>query len=255
MAASLSPLGALVRRADPDRFFCALFAPPERREALFALIAYHHELGRAREAASNPLAAAIRLQWWRDALAERRRHEVAGPLHDVIASGAFDAAWLVAMADAREAELDDEGIPTRAAFEAYLRGTHGALAVAAGRLLGAVAEDLPALQAAGVAQGLAALLRATPALAARGRCLLPVDALGMTLHEALAAPARLGPVVAALARDAAPPPRRWPAPLLAAALPAVLARRDLAGLAAGRSTARGTADRLALLWAAWRRIA
>lgn len=257
MAADLSDIGAFARKHDPDRFLCALFAPPDRREALFALIGYHHELGRAREATSNPLLAAIRLQWWRDALEQDRRHEVATPLRQAITAGLLDPADLLAMADAREAEFDEEGIPTIAAFQAYLRGSHGGLSVAAGRMLGAAPAELAALQAIGAAQGLAALLRATPALAGRGRCLLPLDALaeaGLDLHAALAEPARLAPVIARLAGPA-PAARRWPAALLPAALPAVLARRDLARLAAHRPTGRRTSDRLAVLLSAWRRRA
>eukprot|EP01031_Cornospumella_fuschlensis_P051586 gene51586-63076_t len=53
----LSACGAIARHHDPDRFFCALFAPPAKREALFTLIAFNHELARAREAATNPLIA------------------------------------------------------------------------------------------------------------------------------------------------------------------------------------------------------
>jgi phytoene synthase len=259
MPDALSEIGELARAREPDRFLCALFAPADRREALFALIAYHHELGRAAEVASNPLIAAIRLQWWRDALDEPRRHEVATPLRHAMAAGLLAREDLLAMADAREAELDEEGIPSRAAFAAYLRGSHGGFAVAAGRLLGAAAPELVTLQAIGAAQGLAALLRNSEALAARGRCLLPRDALaglGLTPHEAIAAPQRMAPLLAELAGQGAPPsPRAWPPGLLAAALPAVLARRDLRALAAGRPARRGTSDRLALVWAAWRRRA
>ena len=39
---------ALVRRHDPDRFLTALFAPPDRRDALLTLYAFNHELARAR---------------------------------------------------------------------------------------------------------------------------------------------------------------------------------------------------------------
>src|SRR5918997_2221302 len=89
----MTPLAALARRHDPDRFLCALFAPAPRREALFALIAYNHELARAREAARNPLIALMRLQWWRETVADAaagkppRRHEAAAPLHAAIVSG------------------------------------------------------------------------------------------------------------------------------------------------------------------------
>ena len=56
----------LVRRHDPDRFLTALFAPPEKRDALLTLYAFNHELARAREVASEPPLALIRLQWWRE---------------------------------------------------------------------------------------------------------------------------------------------------------------------------------------------
>ncbi len=47
-ARTASSLAGFVRRYDPDRFLTALFAPPEKREALLALYAFNHELARAR---------------------------------------------------------------------------------------------------------------------------------------------------------------------------------------------------------------
>lgn len=276
---ALTPIAALARAQDPDRFLCALFAPPPRREALFALIAYNTELGRARAAARTPLIALMRLQWWREAVQDAaagrppRRHEVAAPLHDAIAAGALDPPLLLAMADAREAEAEEEGIPTRAAFQAFLRGTGGGFALAAGRLLGvAEGESLAALQAAGAVQGLAGVLRSQPALARQGRCLLPLDALaehGLTLEAAVAAPAApplrdllraMAAAGLAEARRAAEGLRGLPRGAVAAALPLVLARRDLHRLAAGAAPpegggaapARGFADRLAVTLAGLR---
>ena len=73
----LSAVGEIVRRHDPDRFLTALFAPAERREALFVLYAFNHELARAREVAREPMLAMVRLQWWREVVeGARRRHEV-----------------------------------------------------------------------------------------------------------------------------------------------------------------------------------
>lgn len=274
--ADLSATAAIARARDPDRFFCALFAPADRREALFTLIAYNSELARAREAARNPLAALMRLQWWRDAVAaaaEGRpplRHEVAAPLHAAIAAGLLAPEELAALADAREAEAEEEGFPTREAFEAYLRGTAGSFAVAAGRLLGANGGPaMLALQEAGTLFGLAGVLRSVPALARQGRCLLPRDALaemGLTPPEVSAAPdapaARA--VIAALAGLALPRLDRarqalrqtatasgpgLPRRALAAALPLVLAARDLPRLARGAEVppGRGLADRLAVM--------
>jgi phytoene synthase len=265
-------LADFVRAQDPDRFLCALFAPVAQRPALFTLIAYNHELARAREAASTPMLALIRLQWWRDAVAEAasgappRRHEVAGPLHAAIVAGTLDPAALTAMADAREAETAEEGIPSREAFASYLRGSAGGLALAAGRLLGAPPALLPALQAAGEAYGAAGVLRSTARLAAEGRCLLPADALaeaGLDPTAVIASPGAeaLGPVVAGLA-DAALRRARVArqalaghlGPAIPAALPLVLARRDLARLARGAAlpARRGFSDRLAVTLAGLR---
>ena len=54
--------------ADYDRYLSALFAPACRREALFALIAFNHEIARIPEAVSEPMLGRIRLQWWREVL-------------------------------------------------------------------------------------------------------------------------------------------------------------------------------------------
>ena len=133
---NLSAVAALVRRADPDRFFCALFAPPARREAVLLLAAVNHELARAREAVSLPPLALIRLQWWREvADGARRAHDVAGPLGAALDAGVVLAAEIHAMVDAREAEADD--VPDFAAWQALVRGTAGGLAVAQARVLGA----------------------------------------------------------------------------------------------------------------------
>lgn len=269
-AAPAGLLAEFVRRHDPDRFLCALFAPPARREALFALVAYNHELARARDAARTPMVALMRLQWWRDAVEEAaagqppRRHEVADPLAEAIRKGHLDPADLLGLADAREAEAEeDDAIPTVSAFHAYLRGTAGRLAVAAGRLLGAPPEALPGLQRRGTAYGAAGVLRAVPSLARQGRCLLPADALaahGLTAAKVVrdpTAPALKGVAADLLASDEvrAPPPERVPPPWAAAALPAVLARRDARRLLAhgvSAEPARATGDRLAVTLAALR---
>ncbi len=254
--AELSICGAIARRHDPDRFFCALFAPPPKREALFTLIAFNHELARAREVASNPLIALMRMTWWREVVEQAeegrpaRQHEVAGPLHAAIRAGLLDAPSLIAMAEAREMEADEEGMASTAALHAYLRGTAGGFAVAAGRLLEAPPALLPALQQAGLLYGLAGVLRAVPALAAQGRCLLPRDLIAP--EEVIEAPGVASPVMRSLAAEAPPAPdlTALPRPARAAALPLVLARRDLRRLAVGRPVHRGVMDRLAVLLAA-----
>lgn len=259
---SLSPIGAFARAHDPDRFLCTLFAPAEKREAVFALIALNHELARAREAASNPLAALIRLQWWRDVVEEARsgrparRHEVAEPLHAALRAGLLDPDALIALIDAREAETEEGGLATEQDFVAWLRGTAGGWSAVAGRALGADAAAAERLRALGAAYGLAGVLRSVTAHAAQGRCLLPADRLaraGLSVEAVLAAP-DAAPVAVLLREMAAEgltalaaAQRDIPAGAIAAALPAVLARRDLARIARGRRVGeRGIGDRLAV---------
>lgn len=267
---TLSPTAAFVRTHDPDRFLCVLFAPAEAREALFALTAFNHELARAREAASNPMAALIRLQWWRDAVEEARagrplrRHEVAAPLAEAIAAGRLDPDALTGLVDAREAEALEDGLATEQAFVDWLRGTAGGWSAVAGRALGVREETAEVLRALGAAYGLVGVLRSVAAHAAQGRCLLPRDRLaaaGLAPEGVIADPGQpalraLLQEMAAEGLDALTGARRdVPKPAIAAALPAVLARRDLARIAAGRAgmlSGRGAGDRLAVAWAGLR---
>ena len=246
----LSSVGALVRRADPDRFFTALFAPAAKREALFTLYAFNHEIARAQEATSEAMMALIRLQWWRDVVeGTRKAHEVATPLSDLLDSGVLDPADLLSMLDAREVtELADV-----AAWREWLLAGPGALAAAAARILGAV--DAPVLRALGAGYGAAGVLRNTIALARAEMCLLPADLLaahGLSPDAVIAKPddPALHPVFEALAKEGhrllGRPARRGAA--LAAALPAVLARRDLRR--PGVAHPRGLGDKLAVTAAA-----
>ncbi len=253
-AGPLSPVAAIVRRADPDRFFCALFAPPARREAVLLLAAVNHELARAREVVSLAPLALIRLQWWREvADGERRSHEVAGPLGAALDAGVIAADDIHAMVDAREAEADD--IPDFAAWEELVRGTAGRLAVAQGRVLGADTAALARIGELGAAYGAVGQLRNVEVLARRGRCLLPLDALaeaGITSEEVVADPrdVRLALIRAHIASwtsaRIAAGRGRIARGGIAAALPGVLARRDLSRLGQP-ARPRGVGDRAAVL--------
>jgi phytoene synthase len=249
----LDPLAEMVRRHDPDRFLTALFAPEDRRPALFTLYAFNHELARAREVASEPMLALIRLQWWREVVqGADRRHEVATPLSRAIADGALAPADLLAMIEARETEAEPS-IPTLAAWRDFLLRGAGGLAVAAGRLLGAPEPER--LRPLGAAYGAAGMLRSVAALAAQRRCLLPEDVLaahGLVPEGVVLNPAdpALCPALRLLAAEGrrlleAGRGLRLPRRALAAGLPAVLARRDLSRSIPGAGP-RGLPDRLAV---------
>jgi phytoene synthase len=251
----------IVRRHDPDRYFATLFAPHAARHTLFTLYAFNHELARAREAAREPHLALIRLHWWREVVeGETKSHEVATPLRAAIAAGRLHVPDLLAMIDAREREADP-GIPNLEEWRDWLLKGPGSLAVAAGRVLGAPEGELRRLRALGAGYGVAGILRNAPYLAAQQRCLLPTDLLAsfhVTPEEAIANPVseKLAGVHQALAfigRALLTIPQRCDRRWLSAALPAVLGRRDLA-----RPPLRGArpvTDKLAMTWAAIKRVA
>jgi 15-cis-phytoene synthase len=71
----------VVREHDRDRFLATLFAPADKRGALFALYAFEIEVGRIPSLVSQPMAGEVRLQWWREVLlGERSGEAAASPL-------------------------------------------------------------------------------------------------------------------------------------------------------------------------------
>jgi phytoene synthase len=247
-------LVSLLRRHDPDRFLTALFAPTAKRGALLALYAFNHELARAREVASQPTLALIRLQWWRDVVeGAPRRHEVATPLQAAIDAGLLRRADLLAVIEAREIEAEDF-IGSAEEWRTYVLSSAGGVAVAAAHALGAAEPET--FRPLGAAYGVAGLLRSVKTLAARGRILLPADWLAaqdLSPEAAIAAPdsapvravlAQVAEAGRALLRQGAATPA--PRHAIAAALPAVLARRDLARWPRLPPVQRGFADRMAV---------
>ena len=264
-APALTDAGRSARAHDPDRFLTALFAPSARREALFVLIAFNHELVRALEMPSTrgdagPIAALIRLQWWREVVeGAARRHEIAGPLATMLDEGVVGRGTLLSIIDAREAELG--GIATLAEWREIQRDGPGGLQAAFGEVLG---ERDPArldgLRSIGAAYGAGAILRHHRSILQAGRCPLPDDLLreAGSSREAVLRALPIDPAVLAPLREAG---LAWLAeagrlPLgragIAAALPAILARRDLARATDGGVPGRGVGDRLALT-TAWLR--
>ena len=165
----LSAVAALVRRHDHDRFQTALFAPAERREALFALYAFNYEVARVRETVSEPVLGQIRLQWWRESIAAAfeggpvRRHVVVEPLAAAIRAHDLTRAHFDRLIDAREDDLGEAPLASLAALENYAEGTSARLVYLALESLGV--RDATAEEAAfhiGIAYALAGRLRAMP---------------------------------------------------------------------------------------------
>lgn len=185
---NLSYCGAELRRHDHDRFLTCLFAPAERREALFALYSFNLEVARTAEVVSEAMIGQIRLQWWRDALEQiyagtPRQHQVVQPLAEAVRAHDLSRAHFERLIDGRAFDLDPDPPQSLAALEDYAEATGASLLWLALETLGvtanageAVAETaFGAGRHVGVAWALTGLLRAVPFHAQQKRLYLPAD--------------------------------------------------------------------------------
>jgi NADH dehydrogenase [ubiquinone] 1 alpha subcomplex assembly factor 6 len=179
---ALSPVAAIVRLHDRDRFQTAIFAPAVAREALFSLYAFNYEIARVRESVREPMLGQIRLQWWRDVIevaytgATPRRHEVVEPLTAVIRERGLSRAYFARLIDCRERDLDSSPPASLAELEDYAEGSSAPLIQLALEILGAAtSEAATAATEIGIAYALAGLIRAMPVHARTGRLMMPDD--------------------------------------------------------------------------------
>lgn len=184
MHESFSECQAVLRQGDPDRFAAALYVAPAHRPGVMALYAFHLELARVRELIRDPLPGEIRLQWWRDLLegaghGDVRGHPVADALLQTIDRYRLPRAPLVAMTEARIFDLYEDPMPDHDTFEGYAGETHGALFQLVALVLSEGRDPGTGTLAghAGVAETIAAVLRALPHHLRRGQVFLPADLL------------------------------------------------------------------------------
>lgn len=179
---SVEACAALVERGDPDRFAATMAAPPAARARLWPLYAFNLEVARAPWVTKEPMIAEMRLQWWRDVVAEPapRAHEVAGPLHALIQEAGLPVAVFDRLIEARRWDVYKEAFEDQAALDEYLEDTAGGLMWLAVRATGGTEEA--AARAWGWALGLANFLRAVPELEAKGRIPL-VDGRAEAVRE------------------------------------------------------------------------
>jgi phytoene synthase len=202
---SLEACAEIVQRGDPDRFAAVMAAPTAARARLFPLYAFNLEVARAPWVSKEPMIGEMRLQWWRDVVAEPapRAHEVAGPFHALIQEAALPLEVIDRLIEARIHDVYGEPFADGVAFDAYLDDTAGGLMWLAAKACGGTDES--AARALGWAMGLANYLRAVPELEARRRQPLPdgraeaVQALAKDGLQRLATAKGRVPLAAALA--------------------------------------------------------
>jgi phytoene synthase len=205
-----------VRALDRDRYLTALFAPAGGRSALFAVYAFNIEIARICELVREPTVGLMRLQWWREAVAEvyagsERRHQVLQPLSDAVRRHRLSRHLIDGLIDAHEADLTGQPPADLPALVGYADHTAGNVCrLAMESLAGPEAVSAAAGSAArhtGIAWSLTGLVRSFPFHARAGRIYLPKAAIersGLRLADLLGRhpPAALSGVVKEVA-DAA----------------------------------------------------
>jgi phytoene synthase len=138
----------IVRAADRDRFLAALFAPEPARSDLLALLAFDHELARTRMVTREPMLARIRLQWWREAVAEAwaagtpRAQPIVESLSETVRRHRLAPERLEYLIDAHDEEIDGVLDVVRAGhaladLELTVLGVDDAVTTQAARAIGA----------------------------------------------------------------------------------------------------------------------
>ncbi len=175
---------ALVREADPDRYWASLFAPADKRPHFHALYAFNFEIARVRESVREPMIGEIRLQWWRDALQGEARGDVkanpvAAALDDTIVKFRLPRQSFVDLIDARIFDLYDDPMPNLNDLEGYCGETSSSLIQLSSIILndGKDPGTADAAGHAGVAYAITGLLRAFPLHARQGQLFVPEDIL------------------------------------------------------------------------------
>lgn len=198
-----------LRSIDREAYIATLFLAAEFRDDVATLWAFNAEIERIRMLVSEPVPGEIRLQWWRDVLVGERagegaQHPLANALLAVIDKHQLQATAFDNLLEARIFDLYNDPMPDQATLEGYLGETRSVLfQMSLQILMGEEPENGDAAGHAGVAFGIAQLLRQMALHRSRGQIYIPkqiLQATGLDTAQflALTEPATLQPAIAAL---------------------------------------------------------
>ena len=173
----------LVRAHDFTRYASTLFVPASVRRALLALYAFNVEICRVHTQVSQPLPGEIRLQWWRDALADSGQggvegNPIAAELLQAVRSYRLPVDRLSRLIEEHQFDLYNDPMPTMAALEGYINDTSSALFSLAAAVMGPSSADVQHLaRHAGLAQGIVQVMASLPLDASQRRLFMPQQIL------------------------------------------------------------------------------
>ncbi|HPF77943.1 MAG TPA: squalene/phytoene synthase family protein [Alphaproteobacteria bacterium] len=176
----------IVRKHDPDRFLLSLMAAMRCRPALWALFAFNYEIAKTREVVSETTIGLIRLQWWRDAIAEIyegkpvRRHEVVDELATAIKEYDLPREDFDNLIYAREFDLEGVAPANIEGLNNYCDFTTTPLYRLALKITGESCYDSgesARLRSESIRYARIGILRSVPFMRSQRRVMLPQDVL------------------------------------------------------------------------------
>lgn len=182
MMPQLTYSGQIVRQQEPALFLLSLFAPAGARPALWALYAFYHEIAKTRDVVSETATGLIRLQWWREAVAEiysrrpPRRNEILPDLAAAVQKYGLDRADFDTIVYTHEFDLEGRNPATLEGLGHYAEGTHGALIRLSLKISGEN-DTVEAINTAARRYGIIQAIRRVPHHVGQGWSLLPADIL------------------------------------------------------------------------------
>ncbi len=172
-----------LREADRDRYVACLLMPEAIRADMAALYLFDAETARIRDLVHEPMPGEIRLQWWRDVIEADGSAEDSGPLaqalKDVIARNNLPKEPFINLLDARIFDLYNDPMGAPEDFELYAGETISSI-MQLGLLICApemARQGAEVAGHAGVALGVARMLRQFAQHRSRGQVYIPISML------------------------------------------------------------------------------
>nr|WP_319485003.1 squalene/phytoene synthase family protein [uncultured Cohaesibacter sp.] len=189
-----------LKHLDPVRHFIALTAPEIHRPSLMVLFAFLATLNRIPAQVSTPEMGQIRLQWWRDIIADTQSGfgngcglanvgPLATALKQILKQYRLSVEHLTAIVDALGFNLEHNPIPDETAYRNHVWQTDSLPMLLASQILNKGEEPrLPEglMESAGLASGLARHLQNWPLDATNRQLFLPLDSFthhGVSLSD------------------------------------------------------------------------
>ena len=171
-----------LRALDKDLYLASLFFPENKRGPVQALYAFAADVARVPFQVSEPALGEIRLQWWLETVdaiysGDPQDNPVAQGLSAAVKAGDLPKHALQNLIIAHQFDLYSDPMPGLTDLEGYLGETHSAVIQMSAAILNSddALECAETSGLAGVAYGLASLMRALPFWLARHSNFIPAD--------------------------------------------------------------------------------